>query len=305
LDGLIFNGVPCSTVSAATCEDESVYWDKVCLSCEEEYDWSKEFEWMDGTLDVGEVIRSPDPLTITREMVPTADGEGELDMYFIPSHGEVGALANTTVIYNHGNYAGIEHYQPRLHMLYELGFNVLVWDFRGYGKSEPAVHPTVDQFLADAVTIRDKAEEYAPDVDKIILYSFSLGGIPAVEMAAERSGCALILEASFTSISQIISTNSALGMPGGFLSNGRYENHQKVRAYSGPVFAMVGSEDRKFTVETIQEVLDNAPGYTELWVLDGVDHGSGTGGGPEAGFTEYGAKLMNFLQHHASECLGG
>ncbi len=303
LDSLVFNGVPCSSVSAATCEDEPVTWDKVCLTCDEQYDWAKEFEWMDGTLQEGELIRSPDPLTVVRELVPTADGEGELDLYFIPSHGEVSAVAKTTVVYNHGNYAGIEHYQPRVHMLYELGFNVLVWDFRGFGKSLPAAHPSVEQFLADAVTVRDKVEDYAPDPDKIMVYSFSLGGIPAVEMAVERAACALVLEASFTSISQIISTNSALGMPGSFLSSGRYENQEKIKGYSGPVFAMVGSLDRKFTPATIQEVLDNAPGYSELWLLDGVDHGIGSRGVPEAGFSEYGSKVLSFLEEHGAACL--
>jgi pimeloyl-ACP methyl ester carboxylesterase len=303
LDSFVFSGVPCSTVSEATCEDQSNDWDKVCLSCDEAYDWAKEFEWMDGTLEEGASIRSPDPSAVVREMVPTADGEGELDLYFIPSHGGVSAVANTTVLYNHGNYAGIEHYQPRVHMLYELGFNVLVWDFRGFGKSLPPFSPSVEQFLSDAVLIRDKAEEYAPDPEKILVYSFSLGGIPAVEMAVQRSACALVLEASFTSIAQIISTNSALGMPGSFLSSGGYENQVKIRDYPGPVFGMVGSLDRKFTPETVQEVLDNAPGATELWVLEGVDHGIGSRGVPEAGFEEYKAKLFAFLETHGTDCL--
>ena len=46
-------------------------------------------------------------------------------------------LAETTIVYNHGRYASIDHYMPRIQMLHELGVNVYVWDYQGYGKSLP------------------------------------------------------------------------------------------------------------------------------------------------------------------------
>jgi hypothetical protein len=303
LDGFVHNPVHCSTVGESTCEGVEDVWDKACLPCEEPYDWAKSFPWMDGTLQEGESIRSPDPTTVIGERFGTDDGLGELDSYFIPAHGENSALANTTVIYSHGNYLGIEHYQPRVHMLHEIGFNVLVWDFRGYGKSEPEFAPSSDQFLEDAVQIRRETLKYAPDPSRVISYAFSLGGIPALEMAVIDPTCALILEAGFTSIDQIIESNSATGMPASFLSGGHFENHVKISEYAGPVFGMVGSIDRKFPVDDLAIVLEEAPGVTDLWVLEGVDHGIGSRGVPEAGFGLYAEKLVGFLEQHAPDCL--
>ena len=124
LDSFVHGGIPCSTVSEDTCNETKNVWDNVCVPCDEPYDWTKTYPWMDGTLTDGETIRSPG--TANQFTIETTDGLGSLDAYFIPAHGENRQYANTTIVYNHGNYAGIEHYQPRVHMLHELGFNVLV-----------------------------------------------------------------------------------------------------------------------------------------------------------------------------------
>ena len=177
------------------------------------------------------------------------------------------------------------------------------WDYRGYGKSLPAASPSPEQFMADAVQIRDFADTVAPDADKIIPYAFSLGGIPTMEMAAERDNCAIILEAAFTSLGQIMSNNTATGLPATFLSSGDYEGKEKMAQYDGPVLAMIGTKDRKFTVASWIEILEVATGPKELWILDGVDHGIASGGVPEAGFSAYGEKIRSFLEVNAPTCV--
>jgi len=301
LDSFVHGGIPCDDVGPDTCSESNNVWDNICVTCDEEYDWSKAYPWMDGTLAEGESIRNPSD--VTRFTLDTTDGLGALDGYFIPTHGEFPPYAKTTIVYNHGNYAGIEHYQPRVYMLHELGFNVLVWDYRGYGKSRPVTSPSPEQFMADAVQIRDFADTVSPDVTRIIPYAFSLGGIPVMEMASERDNCAIILEAAFTSLGQVMSNNTATGMPATFLSSGDYEGTEKMANYGGPVFAMIGTKDRKFTVASWEEILEKATGPKELWVLDGVDHGIASRGVPEAGFTEYGTRILTFLETHAPACI--
>lgn len=301
LDSFVHGGIPCENVGPETCNDTKNVWDNVCVPCDEEYDWTKTYPWMDGTLAEGETIRNP--TDVTRFTLDTTDRLGTLDGYFIPAHGGAAQYENTTILYNHGNYAGIEHYQPRIYMLHELGFNVIAWDYRGYGKSLPSSPPSPEQFMADAVQIRDFADTVAPDSEKIIPYAFSLGGIPTMEMAAERQNCAIILEAAFTSLGQIMANNTATGMPATFLSTGDYEGMEKMARYSGPVFAMIGTKDRKFTVASWEEILEEAKGPKDLWVLEGVDHGIASGGVPEAGFTEYGRKILSFLETHAPACI--
>ncbi|MEL6345306.1 MAG: alpha/beta fold hydrolase [Myxococcota bacterium] len=294
LDSFIFNPVHCSTVSQETCEDRGT-WDQVCTTCEDAYPWDRSHPWMADTLDDGESVRPIDPATVTQLTIDTADGQGTLDGYLIPGFGE---NADVTMLYNHGNYAGIEHYLPRLRFLHEAGYTIIVWDYRGYGKSQPDTVPTVEQFEADAQTVRDRAAEDAPDPDRIILYANSLGAIPAVNMGRERPGCAMILEAPLTSLEGVTRSEAGVPIPDSFLSEGRFNNVDRIMGYDGPLFAMIGSADQRFSPDDVEEMVDNAgadPANKELWILDGVQHGITGGGVPEAGLSVYLERIAAFL----------
>ncbi len=304
LDAMVHNPVHCSTVSRATCEDKPE-WDQVCTTCEEDYDWAVEYPWMENTLQPGQSVRPILASTVTNIRVPTEDGQGELDVYFIPAHGEHAVNGGITVLYSHGNYAGLEHYMPRVRYLHEAGFNVLFWDYRGYGKSEPASAPGAEAWLSDARLIRDVADDYAPDPDRIILYANSVGGIPTVEQGLYRPGCAMILEAPFTSIEAISASNFAIALPDSYLTEGRFDNLEKIRDYSGALLLMIGDLDVKFTVADITAMYDNAATPADskrLWVLEGVGHGIADEGIPEAGLTAYFAELDGFIAEQGAAC---
>lgn len=313
LDGFIYNPVHCSTVGPDTCEGHGE-WNGLCLACETPYDWSRSYPWTAETLSGGEPCvgcAPPPPITIrpvpdgvvVREQPETDDGLATLDAYWLPSHGGDPALAGTTVIYNHGNYGGIEHYQPRVRILWELGFNVYVWDYRGYGKTEPDTLPTAEQFMADARQIRAHVVGLAPDPDRVLIYGYSLGGLPAVEMAVADPGCALVLEAPFTSPQAIARSNATVGFPDSFLSEGRFDNIRKIRDYPGPLLTMIGTADKQFPPDEVRRIAEAAPGPSELWILDGVAHGVDPGGIVEAGIAPYRNRVRGFLEQQAPACL--
>jgi pimeloyl-ACP methyl ester carboxylesterase len=302
LDSFVHNAVHCSNVSESTCNKDTV-WDRVCTPCDESYDWNYAYPWMEPTLLEGETIRDMALETIVEARIPTNDGVGELDLYFIPSHGENPALANTTLVYNHGNYAGIEHYIPRIRMLHEAGYHLLIWDYRGYGKSDPSSAPEPVEFVADSHQIASLIDDYAPDPTKVVVYANSLGGIPAVEMALHREPCAMILEAPWTNLQQSAENYAQAALPSNFLSVGLYDNYQKIVDYQAPLFVMVGDEDNKFPVEDHQRLVDLAGGVAELWVLPGVKHGIANVGVPEAGLTEYFEQMQGFMERNAPTCL--
>lgn len=306
LDSFLFSGVHCSRVGPETCEDKAdEYWNQICTSCDEPYDFGRDYEWQPNTLDetVTEVRAIAGEL-VTNHNVPTADGEGELDVYHIAAHGGVPALAETTIVFNHGNYGSIEHYLPRIRFLHEAGFAIIAWDYRGYGKTEPPSHPTPEQFIEDSRTIWDFAHETAVNSERIIVHAHSLGAIPAVEMAVYGGPCAVFLEAPFTSTAQLANSSSGLSLPGGFVSAGHFENTEKIANYPGPLLVMHGTADRTFSVEDVTELHDAAPGPKELWLLDGVAHGISSGGVPEAGLGPYFEKMRTFLEVKAPKCLG-
>ena len=295
LDSFLYNPVHCSEVGPATCEDIEEPLDRICVPCDEPYDWGREHPWPPGTLEEGQTIR-PIPEAAIRELpIASADGEATLDAYFIESHGEDADLASITLVYNHGRYGGIEHYQPRIRYLYEAGYNVLVWDFRGFGKSDPPELPTSAQQLADARTVMARALEEAPDPQRVVSYAYSAGTMPGTEMLT-LGPCGLILEAPVANLASLQEFGTRLSLGEQFLSTGLIDSVPRVAAYDGPVFAMIGTEDEFVSgIDTTRELAEAGSGPAEVWVVDGARHGLAPTGIPEEGLNTYLAEVRDFV----------
>ena len=301
LDGFVHNPRHCSDIGAQTCEDVENPFNRFCTPCDMDYDWTIEPPWPDGFFAEGESLR---PITdIEPITLETEDGLGTLDMYWIPSHGEQAEIAELTIVYQHGNFGSIEHFVPRMQLLYELGYNVLIWDYRGYGKSTPSTAPLTEDFLADARQVLNFTFEKAPDPSRVLVYGMSLGAVPSLEMVLHQPPCALILEAAFTSIQEISDTNIGVALPGGFVTQGYFENVDRIRGYEGPLMVLHGIEDNLFPPESIQNLYDNAPGPKVLHLIEGARHGLGDGVPETTGFRTYGQFLTDFLQAEATACL--
>jgi len=106
--------------------------------------------------------------------------------------------AHSTVIFAHGNAGNMSDRLMRIKFFYDLGLNVLAFDYRGYGKSEG--HPTEAGVYRDAQAVYDYLKG-RKDVDmrKVIAYGSSLGGIVSVDLATKRPVAALIVDSSITS----------------------------------------------------------------------------------------------------------
>jgi len=305
LDSFVFNPIHCSTVGPETCADSgNPVWDQACVPCDEQYDWARGYDWIEGTLDEGVLaVRPIEQSTVVALTIPTDDGLADLDAYYLPSHGGVPELAGVTVLYNHGNYMGIEHYAPRVRFLHEAGYGVFIWDYRGFGKSTEGT-PSAEQFLADALTVRSFAEGVVPNPDRVIVYANSLGAIPAVEMAVADPPCALMLEAPFTSMSRISASNSGSSFGESFFSTNQFDNISKMQGYPGPLLVMHGDEDNFFPLDDVRDLYEAAAGPKELWIAPGAKHGISNGGVPEAGLSPYFATMAGFLETHAYGCSG-
>lgn len=300
LDFVAHNARHCSVVGPDTCDVEESF-DKLCTPCDEPYDWSTQDEWPEDFLTDAQSVRQP--MVIERRPVKTTDGAGELDLYVVPSHGEIAEQADITVLIQHGNFGSIEHYLPRVKMFHELGYRVVIWDYRGYGKSTPESTPTPDEFIADAHQIRDLVPELTDTPGQLIIYGMSLGAIPSIEMALHTPPCAMILEVPFTSLDEVTKTNTGTSLGGGFLSEGKFENIEKIKSYTAPLMVLHASEDDLFPLESVKQVHDNAgSSIKEFHIIEGANHGIGDGVPEAAGLTHYQTLLDEFILPIAQTC---
>jgi len=106
--------------------------------------------------------------------------------------------AEKTLLFFHGNAGNISHRRSSIEIFHNLNLNVLIVDYRGYGKSEG--NPSEQGFYKDATAAwYHLLDERGVDASDIIIFGRSLGGVVATELAARSKPAGLIVESTFSS----------------------------------------------------------------------------------------------------------
>lgn len=188
-----------------------------------------------------------------------------------------------TVVYMHGNGGNVSYLDWVGESLAERGFDVLLFDYRGYGRSEGEVSDERGIY-ADA----DAAFDYvttgrgvAPE--KVVLYGQSLGTAAAVDVAARRTCGAIIRESGFSSASDMAATIMPwLPRFAHRLTKNRFDSVRKLPAVRCPVLVAHGDRDEMIPVEQGRKLFAAAPEPKRLVIVPGAGHNNlvSTGGAP-------------------------
>ncbi|MBW4663328.1 MAG: lysophospholipase [Chroococcus sp. CMT-3BRIN-NPC107] len=203
--------------------------------------------------------------------VTTASGKVEkIHGWWIPA-----TTANAkTLLYLHGNGINIGANAAHAYRFYQMGFAVLIIDYRGYGLSEGSF-PTEETVYQDATTVWDylvKQRKIQPN--NIILYGHSLGGAIAINLATQHPEAAgLIVNSSFTSIADVVNTRGQFRLfPVKFLLNQRFESIKKIKFLKMPVLFIHGTDDNVIPVGMSKQLYAAAPQPKQLFIVPNAGH---------------------------------
>lgn len=175
-----------------------------------------------------------------------------------------------TVLFCHGNWGNISHRLQSIRNIYQLGMNVFIFDYRGYGRSkgkpsERAVY--MDGRAARAWLIEQKGVAAAD----IVILGKSMGGGVAVELASTFGARALVLECTFTSLVDVaLSTYPYL--PVRFIMNSQMDSVNKIHKYRGPVLQVHGTADEVVPYRLGEALFKAANGPKKFIGIEGGDH---------------------------------
>lgn len=103
------------------------------------------------------------------------------------------------VLHFHGNGGNIAGRVDHLKLLHGFGFNAVVFDYRGYGKSKGI--PTEEGLVADGLAVvRYLVDEKDVNPRRLVYFGESLGGGVASAVAEVEEPRAMILKSTFTSV---------------------------------------------------------------------------------------------------------
>ena len=181
----------------------------------------------------------------------TADGE-RLDAWFIPA-----PQTHGTALILHGNAGNMSHRMDTIAMFHRLGYSVLIFDYRGYGRSTG--QPSEEGLYRDAQTAWDhltRQRGIAPQ--RIVLFGESLGGAVAAWLAAREQPGALVLSSVFTSAPDL-AADLYPWLPTKGLVRMLYDTRAALAQTSSPVLVAHSQDDEIIPFRHGQRLFEAAP----------------------------------------------
>lgn len=212
----------------------------------------------------------------------------QLHGWFVPAPD-----ARLTLLFLHGNAGNISHRLESLQVFHELGLNVFIFDYRGYGDSTGT--PSEQGTYRDASAAwRYLTKTRTIPASRIVLFGRSLGGAVAVWLAGRTRPAALILESTFTSIRDMAARFYPY-LPTSLLIRIRYPCIDRIGALHLPVLIVHSADDEIIPYASARRLYDAAPGPKALLTI----HGGHNDGFLTSG-SQYRRGLADFLQRYVT-----
>lgn len=181
--------------------------------------------------------------------------------------------AAATVVYAHGNGGNLSYCEWVGESLAARGFDVLLFDYRGYGRSEGETAGEGGLY-ADA----EAAYEFVTGArgvaaGRVVLYGQSLGTAAVTDVAARRECGALVLESGLSSAADM----AAVVMPWlprflRGLTKNKLDTVSKLPRVGCPVLVVHGDRDEIIPVAQGRKLFDTAPEPKRLVIVERAGH---------------------------------
>lgn len=201
----------------------------------------------------------------------SADGT-ELHGWFIPS--KLGAeKAKATIVFSHGNAGSVAHHYGFIDWLMPAGYNVLLYDYRAFGKSKGALSR---KGLIEDVTAAFEYVASRKDVDstKLVSFSHSLGGaksVVALAMKPVKGLRAVITDGAFASYKEMAQQKA--GQVGANLTTNDFSAIDYIDKLAPvPLLIVHGTQDRMVPLGQGEKLFKKAKAPKTFFKIEAGSH---------------------------------
>lgn len=239
---------------------------------------------------------TPDRLGMKYEQltIPSGNGaaHGELYSWWIPA----ARPDAPTLLYLHGNKDNISHLIGHTRHLHDAGYNLLLADYRGYGKSSGG-EPDEAKMYEDAEAAWNYLlQQRHQDPQSTFIYGHSMGGAIGIELASHHPEAAgLIAEGTFTSMRDMAEAEYPW-LPVDTLLNQHFDSLGKVGKLKVPVLFIHGTWDKRTPFWMSQQLYERAATPKSIKLIEGGEHSNSS----TVGLLEYRSALNEFTRRYAS-----
>jgi fermentation-respiration switch protein FrsA (DUF1100 family) len=173
------------------------------------------------------------------------------------------------VLLCHGNAGNVGDLVTHLELLSAVGFDVLAFDYRGYGRSSgrPSEQGTYLDARAARATLLSRA---GVDASRVVYLGESLGGAVALALALELPPAGVILQSTFSSVRDMARLHYPLLPPA--LVPDAYPSLRLIPRLQAPLLALHGARDEIVPLTHAEALLEAAPPCKRMHVFPGAGH---------------------------------
>lgn len=187
------------------------------------------------------------------------------------------------VVFFHGNAQNLSSHYLSLAWMVNKDYDLLVFDYRGYGKSEGEPNPK--DVNDDAIS----ALEYGKSLfdkgkyPRFIVYAQSLGGVIALrglkDFSARSRVDLLVLDSTFSSYQEIARDRVSqvwflwpIQHLTYLLMSDEYASYDYIEQFDRPALVIHSKEDQVIPLKFGEEIYQKLKVKKDMWVLEGVPH---------------------------------
>ena len=172
------------------------------------------------------------------------------------------------IFYLHGNGGCLDTWGDIAVTYTDLGYDIFILDYRGYGKSGGNIE-SENQFFEDVKkSYAELLKRYTED--NVIIMGYSIGTGSAAMLASLNNPKLLILKAPYYNLSNVIDGRVPF-MPE-FLRKYKFETHKFLENVNCPVYVFHGTKDKIIPYSNSEKLKEEFPDKIELTTLKGTDH---------------------------------
>ena len=226
--------------------------------------------------------------------IPSGSGKdkGDLFAWWIPAEN----AEARTLLYLHGNgkNIGSAHDMGKAARLHDMGYSLLLLDYRGYGRSGGGEPSEAGMYEDAEAAWNYLVKDRALNPRSIFIYGHSLGGAVAINLGVQHPKAGgVIAESTFTSMADM-AEREYRWLPVDLLLNQRFDSISIVRRLKIPLLLIHGTWDKRIPMQMSQRLYETAVQPKFLTLIESGEHSNCDQVAP----LEYRAAVTDFIQRY-------
>lgn len=177
-------------------------------------------------------------------------------------------LSRGLIFYLHGNAGSVDSWGEVAKTYTDLGYDVFIMDYRGFGKSEGSLSGQ-EQFFEDVQVVYNEMKNRYEE-DDIIVLGYSIGTGPAAKIASANQPKLLILQAPYYSLTDMMKHTYPI-IPT-FILKYKFETHEYLKRCKMPVVIFHGKQDEVIYFGSCIKLKKLLKAADQLIILDNQGH---------------------------------